>query len=166
VVAAAAAAAEYPLNLVTQASVKNGETTVTSSVLIRVDRLMEETRRTRVSDALRYGGYPDFLQALRSLPSIGSVELARRKVEIRYAHETRDESQRRLVIVGDRPLFFLSGDPATPRGGFELTVIELVFDAQGRATGRMSGAARVRPGPDGAVVLDDFADTLVQLTQQ
>jgi hypothetical protein len=156
------AAGEYPLTLVADVQVKKDETTITSAVTIRVDRLMEESRRTRVTDALRYGGYPNFLNTLRPLPPVGAIELARRKVEIRYAHEQEDEAGRRLVLVADRPLFFL-GDPEKPRAGYELTLVELRFDAQGGTTGRIVGAARVKPAGGGGVVLDDYAEAPVEL---
>ena len=56
-------AADYPLSLVALASLKSGSTSVTSNVVIRVDRLMEESRRVRVTDALKYNGYLGFVPA-------------------------------------------------------------------------------------------------------
>ena len=79
-------AADYPLSVVALASLKSGTTAITSNVVIRVNRLMEESRRTRVSDALKYNGYLGFVPALRTLPVIGSIEVARRKVDVKYAH--------------------------------------------------------------------------------
>jgi hypothetical protein len=156
------AGADYPLARVFDAQVKSDTTTITSRVTIRVDRLMEESRRTRVTDALRYGGYPNFFNALRGLPPVGSIEVESRSVEVRYAHEQPADGGQRLVLVADRPLFFLGVDKS--RAGYELTVVELRFDARGGVTGTMSGAARVKPTPDGGVQLDDFADTPVGLT--
>ena len=105
----------------------------------------------------------NFVPALRKLPPVGAIELAGRTVEIRYAHEQEEGSGRRLVVVADRPLFFLGGDPAKSRAGYELTIAELRFDADGAVTGTMAGAARVKPS-QGGIVLDDYADVLVQLT--
>lgn len=161
---AAPRAANYPLSLVALASVKSGATSVTSNVVIRVDRLMEESRRTRVTDALKQNGYLGFVPALRTLPTIGSIELARRKVDIKYAVETKDAKGTRLVVVADRPLFFLNEDEKKSKAGYELTIGELFLDSSGGATGSMTGAARVKLAPDGTVMLDDYADTLVQLT--
>ena len=157
-------AADYPLSIVALASLKTGETSVTSNVVIRVDRLMEESRRTRVTDALKYNGYIGFVPALRTLPVIGSIDLARRKVDVKYAHETRDDKGSRIVIVADRPLFFLNTDAEKSKAGYELTIVELRIASDGNATGVMTGAARVKLAPDGTVMLDDYADSLVQLT--
>ena len=157
------AAGEYPVTIVADAQVKTATATVTLSVTIRVDRLMEENRRTRVTDALKYNGYAGFLNALRPLPPVGTIELGTRKVEVRYAYEQEDGAGRRLVLVADRPLFFLAADPAKTRAGYELTVVQLRFDGRGGAEGTMAGAARVKPAPDGGVVLDDYAEAPVQL---
>jgi hypothetical protein len=155
------AAGSYPLTLTVQATASTGAAAA-SSVTIRVDRLMEENRRKRVTDALTYSGYGNFLTALRALPPVGAIAVQEREVEIRYAHEQEQSSGRRLVLVADRPLFFLGGDPAKSRAGFELTMVELLFDAQGGVTGTMTGAARVKPSP-GGIVVEDYAEAPVKL---
>jgi hypothetical protein len=155
-------AGTYPLTLTVEATARTATAAVTSSVTIRVDRLMEENRRKRVTDALTYSGYANFLTALRALPPVGAIELQSRTVEIRYAHEQQEATGRRLVLVADRPLFFLGGGPAKSRAGFELTMVELHFDAEGGVTGTMTGAARVKPSPTGLVV-EDYAEAPVRL---
>ena len=156
------AAAQYPLTLVVSAQAKNATSTVTSTLNIRVDRLMAEANRTRVTDALLHGGYGNFLPALRTLPAIGAIGLEKREVQLKYAREQPDGKGYRLTLVADRPLFFLGAEKA--RAGYELTIIDLRIDEQGAGTGTMSGAARVKPGPDGSVILDDFAEAPVELT--
>lgn len=42
--------------------------------------------------------------------------------------------------------------------------MELQLDDQGSGTGTMAAAARVRPSPDGGVVLDDYAEAPIRLT--
>jgi hypothetical protein len=164
VTGSARAAGDYPLNLTFEASTTTAAAAVTSSVIVRVDRLMEENRRKRVTDALMYGGYANFLNALRTLPPIGTIGLMDRSVDIRYAYEQPAEAGRRLVLVADRPLFFLGGgDPGKSRAGYELTIVELRFDAHGGIAGTMVGAGRVKPSPTG-VVLDDFANAAVRLS--
>jgi hypothetical protein len=155
---------EYPLDLTLDVSAHTDTIAISSAVVIHVDRLMEESRRKRVTDALRYGGYANFLNTLRSIPPVGTITLAKRAVEIRYAYEPPNEPVRRLVLVGDQPLYFL-GDPAVKsRAGYELTLVELRFDDQGGITGRIAGAARIKPLGDGAVGLDEYAEIPVDVT--
>jgi len=162
----ARAAAEYPLVLTFDAAADTATTAVKSIVSIRVDRVMEESRRKRVTDALTQGGYGSFLTALRALPSVGTIALNGRSVSIRYARDQQEETGRRLVLVADRPLFFFGADPAKARAGYELTIVDLRFDAQGGVAGTMTGAARVKPSPTGQVVLDDWAEAPVRLTSR
>ena len=156
-------AAEYPLALAASAQVTKGATTVTTTFTIHIDRLMNETFRTRATDALKFGGYPKFLPALRALPAIGTIEFEGRKVELRYVREESHEKGSRLVLVADQPLFFL-GDPSKARAGYELTMVELILDAKGTGAGTMTGAARVKPTPDGGIVVDEFEVAPVQLS--
>jgi hypothetical protein len=157
-----AGAADYPFMQRLDARVQVGDTTITSKITVGVDRLMEENRWKRVTDALNHGGYTNFMTALRALPPIGWVQLNDRRVNVRYAREEQRPSGRRLLVVADKPLFVL-GAPEKARPGFELTVVELNIDAAGAITGSMAGAARVKPSPDG-VKLEDYAEALVTLT--
>ncbi len=158
------AAGQYPLTLVVSAQAKNATSTITSTLNIRVERLMSEPMRTRVTDALLHGGYGNFLPALRAMPAIGTIGLDKREVQVRYAREQPDGKGYRLTLVADRPLFFLGADAAKARAGYELTIVDLRIDERGAGTGTMTGAARVKPGPDGSVILDDFAEAPVELT--
>jgi hypothetical protein len=159
-----AGADPYPRTIVAEARATTGVTAITSKLTIRLDRLMEPSRHTRVLDGLKYNGYQGFMNALRPLPVIGQIATQNRDVAIRYAWESPVEDRTRLILCADKPLFFLAEDAAAqPRKGYELTVVELIFDGRGAATGTMSGAARVKPAGDG-IVLEDFAIAPVELT--
>ena len=154
---------KYPLLVTLDAQIKSGVTTITSQVTVRVERAMLASWRTQVTDALQHGGYSNFVSKLRPLSPIGTIETQSAKVDIRYQREEPDGTGTRLVVIADRPLFFLPGASEKSKAGFDLTVVELRFDGKGGVTGQMSGAARVRPSPDGTVVLDTHSDELVQL---
>jgi hypothetical protein len=160
----ARAADEYPRTVVATATASSGATSITSSVTIRINRLVEPARRTRVLDGLKYNGYQGFMDALRPLPVIGVISAQGRDVSVKYAWETKVADRVRLIVVSDKPLFFLPRDEAKPRAGYQLTFVELIFDESGGATGTMAGAARVKPAAPDGIVLDDFAIAPVQLT--
>ena len=161
--AAARAADEYPRTIVAQAQAASGVTKITSVVTIKIERLVTPATRTRLLDGLKYNGYQGFMNVLRPLPVVGTIATQSREVEVRYAWETKAENRTRLVVVADKPLFFLSGDATKSKAGYELTVVDLQLDERGAGTGTLAGAARVKPAPDG-IVLDDFAASPVQLT--
>ena len=160
------AAVQYPLSLTLDAQMKAGETTVNSKVTIQVDRAMENVRRTRVTDALKFGGYQNFLNALRAVPAVGSIRTQSTKVDVRYTREDQDGATTRLLLVADQPLSFLSANPTKGKVGFELTLADLTIAANGAVSGKLAAAARVRPAPDGGVLLDTYADQLIDLKGQ
>ena len=85
---------------------------------------------------------------------------------IRYAREKVEGGVRTIVAVTERPVFFLGSAraDAKPRAGYEVAVIEIRLDGKGPGRGRLAAAARVRPDGDGGVLLDDYAETPIEIT--
>jgi hypothetical protein len=136
-----------------------------AQVTIHIDRYTAEKDRTTIQEALRVGGYPGFLPALRNAPEVGYVEMAGRKVAARWARQQATPKGRTISIVTDQPMFFVGGGnvDAKPRTGFEVAVIQLEVDSIGLGTGSMAAAARVRPGGPTGVQIDDYAEQPVKL---
>ena len=53
---------------------------------------------------------------------------------------------------------------AVRKAGYEVGVIELDINAQGNGKGTMAAAARVKRGPDGGPIIEDYAEAPIQLT--
>ena len=157
------AAGVYPATITAAAKAVDGSTTVTSTITIKIDSLIDPSRRDRLLNGLRQDGYQGFMNVIWTLPAIGSISTQSAKVDVKYAWETMVQNRRRLVVVADKPLFFLARD-AQGRAGYDLTVVELQFDDRNGATGTMAGAARVKPSPDEGLVLQDYSAVPVQLT--
>src|SRR5262245_12585478 len=158
-------AQSYPRTLVANAAVSGRNGALTGTITIHIDELMHDLDFKQVADALQYGGYLQFLPALRKLPEVGYVQIGERKTVLKYAH-VRPGSNPRLVLGTDRPIFFVGGGSpdAKPKAGYEVGIIELDIDAQGNGKGTMAGAARVKRGPDGEPVVEDYAEAPIQLT--
>src|SRR5687768_9510466 len=68
------------------ASAKNATGAVSGTLEVRVSRYTPDFDRTTVETALRLGGYPGFLKALRNAPEVGQLVLAGgQPYAIRYA---------------------------------------------------------------------------------
>jgi hypothetical protein len=145
----------------------NATGAVSGALEVRVNRYTPDFDRTTVETALRLGGYPRFVTALRNAPEVGQIVLgAGQPYTIRYARQTLAAGGRTIVLVTDRPVLFLGSAraDAKPRAGFEVAVVRLEVDGSGQGTGTMAAAARVRPDGDGGVLLDDYADVPITLT--
>ena len=146
-----------------QASTKSGAS-VTAPILFHVERYTPDFDRGVVQEALRVGGYPGFLPALRKAPDVGYAELASRRVTIRWARETADATGRTIVLITDKPVAFLGGQAeGKSRAGYEVAVIQLKVDGKGNGTGTMAAAARVKPGGATGVQIDDYAEVPITL---
>ena len=161
-------AATAPEVFTATAQAKNATGAVSGTLEARVSRYTPEFDRGAVETALRNGGYPGFLTALRKAPEVGQLIVAGgQPFAIRYAREKVEAGARTIVLVTDRPVYFIGGgrgEPTKPREGFEVAVVQIQLDATGKGSGMMAGAARVRPDGDGGVLLDDYAEQPIALT--
>jgi hypothetical protein len=149
------------------AQVKNANGAMSGTFEVRVARYTPDFDRTTVEKALRQGGYPAFLTALRNSPEVGQLVLAGGQVFlIRYAREKVEATGRTITVVTEKPVFFVGSSraDAKPRAGFEVAVVQLQMDGTGKGKGTMAAAARVRPDGDGGVRLDDYAEQPITLT--
>jgi hypothetical protein len=137
-------------------------------ITIQIDRYHSANELKTMTDAMTYGGYPAFVQAMRKAPAVGYVEIGDVKVALRWARELTNEKKGRTIsLVTERPVYFIGGGKADakPRAGFELAVIQLNVDEFGLGSGTMAAAAKVKKDPDGTgVLIEDYAEEPIKLT--
>ena len=138
-----------------------------ADLVINVQRYTPEGDRAAVETALKSGGYPAFLAALRKAPEVGTVAFKDRKWTIRWARERPGLKGRTIVLVTDQPMYFVGGGAidAKPREGYDVAVIQMQVEDTGLGTGTMAAAAKVKPGGDTGVVIDDYAEQPITLTK-
>ena len=132
---------------------------------VRVERYTPDAEREAVVQALKQGGYPGFLTALRKAPVVGSVTIGGHAFDIRWARETPVKNGRAITLVTDKPLFFIgAGSPlAKPKDGYEVAVLNFEVNDYGMGVGgKMAAAARVKSG-DSGVQVDEYAEKLIDL---
>jgi len=154
-----------PETFTATAEVKAATGAITAAIQIHIRRYTPDFDRTAVETALKSGGYPAFLTALRKAPEVGSVAVGDRKFPIRWAREQKSANGRTIVVVTDAPVFFVGGGrtDAKPRAGYEVAVIQLLVDDIGVGSGTMAAATRVKPGGESGVQIDDYADQPITL---
>ncbi len=138
-----------------------------ATLVINVQRYTPEADRAAVETALKSGNYSSFLTALRKAPEVGTVVFNDRKWTIRWARERPGARSRVIVLVTDQPIHFVGGGAidAKPRAGYEVAVIQMQVDDTGLGTGTMAAAAKVKPGGDTGVVIEDYAEQPIKLTK-
>jgi hypothetical protein len=144
-----------------------GEKAGAAAATIRIDiqRYTPDADRTAVESALKSGGTPAFLAALRKAPEVGAVSVGDKKWTIRWAREQSTPKGRTIAIVTDQPMYFVGGGAADakPREGYDVAVIQLHVDDVGLGNGSMAAAAKVKPGGETGVQIDDYAANPIKL---
>lgn len=137
-----------------------------ATITIDVSRYTPDAERAAVETALKTGGYAGFVAALKKAPAVGAVKFGEKSWTIRWAREVTSTNKRTLTFVTDSPIFFVGGGAADakPRTGYDVALIQLDVDDVGLGNGQMAAAARVRPGGESGVQIDDYADKPIKLS--
>ena len=140
--------------------IKTASGPISATVQVRIRRYTPEFDRKALESALEHGGYASFVNAMRKVPEFGTVLAGDGQFTIRYAREHKTDKGRTIVVVTDKPIFFVGGarPNAKPRAGYETALIQLQVDDRGVGTGMMALAARVKPGGEAGVRIDNYAD--------
>jgi hypothetical protein len=140
--------------------IKTASGPISATIQVSIRRYTPEFDRKALEDALEHGGYASFVNALRRAPEVGSVLAGDGQFAIRYAREHKTDKGRTIVVVTDKPVFFVGGarPNAKPRAGYESALLQLQVNDGGTGTGMMAPAARVKPGGETGVRIDNYAD--------
>jgi hypothetical protein len=155
-----------PETITANAHVVGSTGAAATRVTMQIDRYSPEADRNAVADALKHGGYSGFLTALRKAPVVGTVTVAGQAFDIRWAREQPIATGRSIVLITDKPVYFVGGGSTTakPREGYEVAVLQFRLDDSGLGfEGTMAAAARVKPGGPTGVQIDDYAEKPVEL---
>ena len=148
------------------AQVKGAAGAAAATLQVHIDRYTPDADRTAVEDALKHGGYANFLNALRKAPEVGRVQSGERQFTIRWARQTNTkDGGRTIVVVTDKPIFFIGGAAADakPRAGYDVGTDS---DDGGRCRLRQRDDGRGgadQAGGRGRVQVDDYADEPIKL---
>ncbi len=144
----------------------NAKGTLTVPMTVQIDDYTPDHDRTTMTDALKYTGYPGFLNALREAPKAGTLDVAGDKFTIRWARTVDTDTGRVVTIVTDQPVAFVGQGRrgAKSTAGYEVAVMQLTLDKTGHGTGTMAAAARVKPGGETGVRIDSYAEKPLTLT--
>ena len=164
-----AAATGAPEVLSGTAEMKNATGAISGTLEARVTRYSLDFDRTTVEAALKSGGYPRFLTTLRNAPQVGELVLGGGKpYAIRYARERTNAGARTILLVTDRPVYFVGSDrtDAPPRAGYEWRSSRFSWTRPEGAKARWPPPRACKPDGDGGVLLDDYAELPIARDQR
>ena len=132
---------------------------------IEVDRYTPDGDLQTMEKALQSGGSAAFVEALRKAPVAGRLKVQDRTFTIRWARERPVTNGRVISLVVDSPVYFVGGGVpgAKSRTGYDVAVVLLEMDSSGVGRGTIAPAARVKPGGQAGVEVEDYATEPVKL---
>ena len=98
-----------PESFTANAQVTGAQGASATVVGMKIDRYSADADRDAVTQALKDGGYPAFLTALRKAPVVGTVTFAGETFNIRWARQQTVPNRRVIVLVTEKPMFFVGG---------------------------------------------------------
>lgn len=133
-----------------------------------VERLSTEAERRQLLSALENGGRERLYRTLDAMESVGRIQVRGRiGYDLRYAREVVGaDGQRILILATNRPIAIRETTRLSRSRKYDISVIELVVDADGNGSGTAMPAVRVDfDEASGDIVLEDLRSSPVQLTQ-
>lgn len=165
-VAPAAQLREVPEDFTAVAVANNNLVSGAGTVLISLDRWSTMADRDRLVRTLREQGPRAMLDALRDMRPVGRIRTPDSLgYDLHYAQQmATDDGGRRIVIATDRPIGFWEAWNRPRSVDYPFTVIQMNINREGRGTGTMSLATRIRAYAS-IIELEDFASSPVMLTE-
>jgi len=135
----------------------------TAPVTISLDRMLTVAERDALLAAFKSGDAAALKKALAAQATLGYVEGAKVKVPVKFAFPRSTGGGKLVTIVCNEPIVYIGGDipNAKPKAGYDFGYVLLVLDADGKGTGEVAPAAKLKIRDDGALVTEDYgADTV------
>jgi len=148
-----------------KARVQTGTAVADASFTIQIDQYTPEKDLKAMESALQSGGSDAFVAALKKAPVAGHFKTGDKTFVIRWARQRETPKGRVISIVTDAPVYFVgAGIPgAQSKAGFDVAVAQMTIDTAGIGDGSMALAAKVKPGGEGGVEIQDYATEPVKL---
>jgi hypothetical protein len=135
-------------------------------VLIRVTRWTGDAERDRIVGQLLERGSDGLLSELQKARPVGNIRTPDSLgYDLRYASQEKSEDGGRdIVIATDRPISFWESWNRPRSIDYPFTVIQMHIGKDGKGTGTMSVATRVRVVKN-VIQLENFGTSRVMLTE-
>ena len=134
-------------------------------ITIQIDQYTPENDIKTMEQALQSGGSAAFVEALRKAPAAGQFKVGDQAFTIRWARQQPTKTGRIISVVIDTPVYFVGGGVpgAKPRAGYDVAVVRLDMDSAQIGEGTMAAAAKVKPGGQTGVEIEDYGTEPIKL---
>ncbi len=138
---------------------------LTAPVMVSLERMLTSAERDALLAAFKSGDSEALRKALAAQPSLGYVEGGKVRVPVKFAFPRPSGAGKLVTIVCNEPIKHVGGDipDAKPKAGFDHAYVLLVLDGDGKGTGEIAPAAKMKLREDGALVTEDYGSETIWL---
>ncbi len=132
-----------------------------------VQRFSTDAERNQLLEVLKSGGRGELWRTLGKMDPVGRVQIrGRLSYDLRYAREVaREDGLRLLILATDRRILFHETRNLTRSREYDISVVELVVDAEGKGSGTAMPAVQVELDQEtGDISLINLNTSPVQLS--
>lgn len=137
---------------------------VSAPVTISIERMLTKEERDALLAVFTNGDASKIRKALAAQPDLGYVDRGRVRLAIKWAASRPSGQGKMVTVVCAEPMTYLGGDipDVQPAAGFEQSYLLLSLDKDGKGTGEIAPAARLRVR-DGSVVVAEYGAEIIDL---
>lgn len=137
-----------------------------SRLQISINRWTTGEERAEVFEALKEGGPRSLANALNRQDPVGRINPNQGLGEnLRYSRRAVTDEGEQIVLALDRPLAFVEAWRSSRTRDYNVTLIVLTLDKEGRGTGQMFGGAQFSWNEEtNQMVVEGFASEPIRLT--
>lgn len=130
----------------------NVATGASTTVQMTITRWSTDAEREQLLSTLIEKGQEKFIDALRDQKENGFIRITGRGAgltrfpsqRLRYAREFRDDKGNRTIVLGlDRPISFAEASRNSRSSDYDVTLILLKVDAEGKGEGQMAAGVKL-----------------------
>jgi hypothetical protein len=158
-----AALTQSPETFTATATVRQGTTSTSAAVSVRIDRYATADERAALLTTARAGSSA-VQKALSGHADAGYIQVGERRTPIKYAWKHSGTGGQLVTVATAEPIGFLGANRpnAAPTTGFDVAMALLDLNS---GTGELAPAAKVGLDDSGAVRVEDYGATVVWLNK-
>lgn len=149
------------------ASVKRGSVRAEADARVEIHRYATDEERAALVRAVREADSTAVQNTLATMADAGYIQLGAHQAPIKFASRRETADGHLFTVVAATPILYLgAGLPAArPTAGFDVAIAILDVKNSASGVGELAPAAKIKIDEGGAVVIDDYGDTVVWLNR-
>lgn len=134
--------------------------------IVMIDRFSTQAEKDAAQAAFDAGGTTGLAVKLNTMPNVGKLTFEDGRVfDLKLTTQIKVMGGRVVTVITAEPIVFLGADKpgAKPMDGYDVSVIDLSLDEDGKGRGTAAPAAKIKIGNLGGFQVEDYGTRVIWL---